>query len=67
MRFSLLGAGNLETVPLLVNPRAGIPAPPDSPANVPDAPPPPPGPSEPLEPGFPDPSRVEDDDESDEQ
>jgi hypothetical protein len=36
-------------------PQAGIPAPPDSPANVPDAPEPPPGPSEPLEPGFPQP------------
>jgi hypothetical protein len=32
----------------------GVPAPPDSPANVPGAPEPSPGPSEPLEPGFPD-------------
>ena len=47
-------AGKAWTVvPLLVNPRAGVPAPPDSPANVPDAPSAPPGPSEPLEPGFP--------------
>ena len=37
--------------------RAGVPAPPDSPANAPDAPDPPPGPSEPLEPGFPIPER----------
>jgi hypothetical protein len=36
-------------------PRLGVPAPPDSPANVPDAPEEPPGPSEPLEPGWPEP------------
>jgi hypothetical protein len=42
---------------LIPRPRAGVPAPPDSPANVPDAPEPPPGPDEPLEPGFPLPER----------
>jgi hypothetical protein len=31
----------------------GVPAPPDSPANVPGAPDPPPGPEEPLLPGGP--------------
>ena len=46
-------------------PRGGIPAPPDSPANVPDAPEAPPGPDEPLEPGFPMPDRANDDDSSD--
>ena len=40
-------------MPLVTSPRGGIPAPPDSPANVPDPPPEPPQPSEPLEPGFP--------------
>jgi hypothetical protein len=44
-------------MPTLIPTRAGIPAPPDSPANVPDAPEPPPGPDEPLEPGFPLPER----------
>ncbi len=44
-------------MPLPVNPQAGVPARPDSPANVPDAPDAPPGPSEPLEPGFPTPER----------
>jgi hypothetical protein len=39
----------------LPDPRLGVPAPPDSPANVPDAPEEPPGPSEPLEPGWPEP------------
>jgi hypothetical protein len=49
-------------MPLLINPHAGVPAPPDSPANVPDAPEPPPGPDEPLEPGFPlEPEREGDD------
>ena len=33
--------------------RAGVPAPPDSPANVPGEPSERPGPSEPLLPGFP--------------
>ncbi|MBD0291844.1 MAG: hypothetical protein ICV74_11355 [Thermoleophilia bacterium] len=44
-------------------PRLGVPAPPDSPANVPDAPEPSPGPDEPLEPGFPQPRRGDEDDE----
>lgn len=43
-------------MPVLTPPRAGIPAPPDSPANVPDPPPEPKGPEEPLLPGF-DPER----------
>jgi hypothetical protein len=47
--------------------RAGVPAPPDSPANVPDAPESPPGPGGPLEPGFPVPERepgADDDDDA---
>jgi hypothetical protein len=44
---------------------AGVPAPPDSPANVPDAPEAPPGPAEPLEPGFPMPERKPDWDDDD--
>jgi hypothetical protein len=51
--FCSFACGKAKDVPLLVNPRAGVPAPPDSPANVPDAPDAPPQPSEPLEPGFP--------------
>ncbi|MBD0291305.1 MAG: hypothetical protein ICV74_08625 [Thermoleophilia bacterium] len=47
-------------MPLRDQPRVGVPAPPDSPANVPDAPEPSPGPSEPLEPGFPQPPREDD-------
>ena len=49
--------------PLLAPPRLGVPAPPDSPANVPDAPVEAPGPDEPLLPGAPDaPERPDDDD-----
>ena len=54
-----------ESVRPANHPRGGIPAPPDSPANVPDAPDVPPGPEEPLEPGFPLPDRENEDDSSD--
>ena len=50
-------------MPSVIAPKGGVPAPPDSPANVPDAPEPPPGPNEPLEPGFPLPEREGDDEE----
>jgi hypothetical protein len=41
----------------------GVPAPPDSPANVPGAPDPPPGPDEPLLPGGPEPDRPDTDED----
>jgi hypothetical protein len=49
--------------PLLAPPRLGVPAPPDSPANVPDAPSEPPGPDEPLLPGPDVPERTDDDED----
>ena len=45
---------------------AGVPGPPDAPANVPGAPEPPPGPQEPLEPGFLQEPRDDDEGEEDE-
>ena len=51
----------------LTEPLFGVPAPPDSPANVPDAPAERPGPSEPLEPGLPDvPDRTREDEDAEE-
>ncbi len=61
-RFPAAAPGEDERV-LRERPRLGVPAPPDSPANVPDAPEPSPGPDEPLEPGFPQPRRDDEDDE----
>ncbi len=50
---------------LFAPPRLGVPAPPDSPANVPDAPDAPPGPEEPLLPGGPDPDESPEPEEDD--
>lgn len=52
-------------VRLLDEPRAGVPAPPDSPANVPGDPVEPPGPEEPLLPGGPEAPERDGDEEED--